>query len=137
MNGHADDECKRARNQYDLSYPAGMWTGKWSTNSPAVKEEKSVPSLHNPLGDLTSQAAGGPGHSQSPSNTGSPATIGSPYPPSFPDGVVFTNTTTTSADLLYDSINMTQAYPTGLTTSLGELHTLTSSLVCMRTKNLL
>ena len=103
-----------------------MWTGKWSTNSPAVKEEKSVPSLHNPLGDLTSggPGAGGPGHSQSPSNTGSPATIGSPYPPSFPDGVVFTNTTTTSADLLYDSINMTQAYPTGLTTSLGQLHTL-------------
>lgn len=117
LNVHQDEDySKKARAQYDLSYP-GMWSGKWSGVAPSVnvKEEKCG-SGHNPLADLSSQA---PAHSQSPSNTGSPATIGSPYPPSFPDGVVFTNTTTpSSSDLLYDSINMSQTYP-ALSSSLG------------------
>ena len=113
---HDEDYSKKARAQYDLGYP-GMWSGKWSAVAPSVnvKEEKCG-AVHNPLADLSTQA---PAHSQSPSNTGSPATIGSPYPPSFPDGVVFTNTTTASSDLLYDSINMSQTYP-ALSSSLGK-----------------
>merc|ERR1711892_1633481 len=44
--------------------------------------------------------------------------ISSPYPATFPESIVFTHPTTTTSDILYDSINMSQAYPT-LTSSLG------------------
>ena len=62
-----------------------------------------------------------PALTQSPPNqTSSPATLATSYP-SFPESIVFTNPppSSTSTDILYDSINMSHAYPT-LTSSLGE-----------------
>ena len=41
------------------------------------------------------------------------------YPATFHDTIVLNQPTTTSADILYDSINISQAYPT-LTSSLGK-----------------
>jgi len=115
INGHLEDDLKRARTQYDThsTYP-GMWTGRWTTSSPNIKEEKS--SVNHALPELSSQTH--PPHSQSPVNTASPVNISSPYPATFPESIVFTHPTTTTSDILYDSINMSQAYPT-LTSSLG------------------
>ena len=95
-----------------------MWTGRWTTSSPNIKEEKTVT---HPGTELPQPQPGHPApHSASPNNTQPPANLGSPYPASFPDTIVFTQPTTTSSDILYESINMSQAYPT-LTSSLGEL----------------
>ena len=112
---------KRARTQYEThsSYP-GMWTGRWTTSSPNIKEEKTQGGPH-PVTELPShppaQHPGSPGHNnQSPHIT-------SPYPTTFHDTIVFASQpTTTSSDILYDSINISQAYPT-LTSSLGKITT--------------
>ena len=107
-----EDDMKRARTQYEThsSYP-GMWTGRWTTSSPNIKEEKSHPVTELPPGHQ-------PPHPGTPPNNQSPH-LTSPYPPApFPDTVVFTQPTTSSSDILYDSINISQAYPT-LTSSLG------------------
>ena len=111
-----EDDMKRARTQYEThsTYP-GMWTGRWTTSSPNIKEEKSHPVTELPPGHQPPH----PGHPGTPPNNQSPH-LTSPYPPApFPDTVVFTQPTTTSSDILYDSINISQAYPT-LTSSLGE-----------------
>ena len=103
-----------------------MWTGRWTTSSPNIKEEKSV---SHPVTDLPPAQPGHPApHSASPNNTQPPANLGSPYPASFPDTIVFTQPTTTSSDILYESINMSQAYPT-LTSSLGESQSQSDSSV--------
>ena len=62
-----------------------------------------------------------------PNQTSSPATLATSHVyPSFPESIVFSNPSpTTSADILYDSINMSHAYPT-LTSSLGEFLSLYS-----------
>jgi len=117
INGHLEEDLKRARTQYEThsTYP-GMWTGRWTTSSPNIKEEKTV---SHPGTELPQPQPGHPApHSASPNNTQPPANLGSPYPASFPDTIVFTQPTTTSSDILYESINMSQAYPT-LTSSLG------------------
>ena len=92
MNGHAEDDCKRARSGgYDLgtAYPS-MWPAKWPASSPTIKEEKTAGGGGNGGGGGGGGGGNGNGgvapalpdlgqnngHSQSPSNTGSPATIG-------------------------------------------------------------
>ena len=96
-----------------------MWTGRWTTSSPNIKEEKT--SVNHPVPELPPPQPGHPApHSGSPNhNQPTPANIGSPYPATFPETIVFTQPTTTSSDILYESINMSQAYPT-LTSSLGK-----------------
>jgi len=76
-------------------------------------------SVPHPVAEMN-QAAGGGQHQQHP---GSPhqhpaAHLSSPYPATFHETIVLNQPTTTSADILYDSINISQAYPT-LTSSLG------------------
>jgi len=115
INGHLEDDLKRARTQYETHSPyPNMWTGRWTTSSPNIKEEKA--SVNHGMPEMPSQNH--PPHSQSPVNTASPVNISSPYPATFPESIVFTHPTTTTSDILYDSINMSQAYPT-LTSSLG------------------
>ena len=112
---------KRARTQYEThsSYP-GMWTGRWTSASPSIKEEKApaVPATHpghqtpGPVTELP-----GPGQGQQ----GSPGSGQSPYPATFHDTIVFSHAqpTTPSSDILSDSITISQAYP-ALTSSLGK-----------------
>ena len=83
-------------------------------------------SVPHPVAEMN-QAAGGGQHQQHP---GSPhqhpaAHLSSPYPATFHETIVLNQPTTTSADILYDSINISQAYPT-LTSSLGKYLLLTS-----------
>ena len=125
MNGHLEaEDMKRARTQYEThsSYP-GMWTGRWTSASPSIKEEKApaVPAAHQAHpghqtpGPVTEIQPGQPGQQ------GSPGSGQSPYPATFHDTIVFSHAqpTTTSSDILYDSINISQAYPS-LTSSLGK-----------------
>ena len=98
-----------------------MWTGRWTTSSPNIKEEKAP--VNHPVTELPPAQAGHhppppPPHSGSPNHPQS-TNLGSPYPATFPETIVFTQPTTTSSDILYESINMSQAYPT-LTSSLGK-----------------
>ena len=96
-----------------------MWTGRWTSTSPGIKEEKVVQGVVAPPADMAPTTIT-PALTQSPPNqTSSPATLATSYP-SFPESIVFSNPPpTTSTDILYDSINMSHAYPT-LTSSLGE-----------------
>ena len=76
-----------------------MWSGKWGSSIPTIKEEKTQ-----------SQS-----HSQSPTNSESQ------YGSSFPAGggtFTGTNTSQASNDLLYET--MSQVYP-ALSSSLGEI----------------
>ena len=121
INGHLEEDIKRARTQYDShsSYP-GMWTGRWTTSSPSIKEEKSSSGHTAAMPELTGPQQ--PAHSHSPGNSAaSPPNISSPYPATFPESIAYTQPTTTTADILYDSINMSQAYPT-LSSSIGRLN---------------
>ena len=98
-----------------------MWTGRWTSTSPGIKEEKVVQGVVAPPSDnMANTTTITPALTQSPPNqTSSPATLATSYP-SFPESIVFSNPPpTTSTDILYDSINMSHAYPT-LTSSLGE-----------------
>ena len=100
-----------------------MWTGRWTSTSPGIKEEKVVQGVVAPPSDnMANTTTITPALTQSPPNqTSSPSTLATSYP-SFPESIVFTNPppSSTSTDILYDSINMSHAYPT-LTSSLGEL----------------
>ena len=124
LHGGLEDDLKRARTQYDShsSYP-GMWTGRWTSTSPGIKEEKVVQGVVSapPPSDMVAPTTITPALTQSPPNqTSSPATLATSVYPSFPESIVFSNPPpTTSTDILYDSINMSHAYPT-LTSSLGE-----------------
>ena len=121
-----EDDLKRARTQYDShsSYP-GMWTGRWTSSSPGIKEEKAAGGLGLPHStDLA--PAHTPAHTQSPPNHAPSPALTSSYP-SFPESIVFSNPPpTTGSDILYDSINMSHAYPT-LTSSLGKTSSLASA----------
>jgi len=121
LHGGLEDDLKRPRTQYDShsSYP-GMWTGRWTSTSPGIKEEKVVQGVVAPPSDMANTTTITPALTQSPPNqTSSPSTLATSYP-SFPESIVFTNPppSSTSTDILYDSINMSHAYPT-LTSSLG------------------
>ena len=119
---------KRARTQYEThsSYP-GMWTGRWTSASPSIKEEKApaVPAAHQGHQTPGPEIPGAPGQT----GQGSPGSGQSPYPATFHDTIVFSHAqpTTTSSDILYDSINISQAYPS-LTPSLGKCPLLNMSL---------
>ena len=136
INGHLEpaEDMKRARTQYEThsSYP-GMWTGRWTQGSasPSIKEEKvtasAVPAAHQghqTPGPVTELPPGAP-------QQGSPGSGQSPYPATFHDTIVFSHAqpTTTSSDILYDSINISQAYPS-LTSSLGKCPLSTSRSKC-------
>ena len=115
LGGHLEaEDIKRARTQYEThsSYP-GMWSGRWTQGaaSPSIKEEKAPASAHQTPAPVTELPPGG--------GQGSPGS--GPYPATFHDTIVFSHAgpTTTSSDILYDSINIAQAYPS-LTTSLGK-----------------
>ena len=115
---------KRARTQYEGGHPgypgpgagAGMWAGRWAAASPGIKTEAEKPG-----------AGGGPQHGASTELGGSPhhhapAPAPSSYPATFHEGqIVSVQPATTAADILYDSINISQAniYP-GLSSSLGK-----------------
>ena len=127
MNGHLEaEDMKRARTQYEThsSYP-GMWTGRWTSASPSIKEEKApaVPAAHqaHPGHQTPGPVTEIPGPPGQPGQQGSPGSGQSPYPATFHDTIVFSHAqpTTTSSDILYDSINISQAYPS-LTSSLGK-----------------
>ena len=120
LHGGLEEDLKRARTQYEShsTYP-GMWTGRWTSTSPGIKEEKTqglvpVP----PPADMVA-----PNHAPAvtlspPNHAPSPATLATSYP-SFPETIFSNPPPTTSSDILYDSINMSHAYPT-LTSSLGK-----------------
>ena len=120
INGHLEEDMKRARTQYEThsTYP-GMWTGRWTTSSPNIKEEKTTNS--HPVTELPpGQPQHPPTHPGSPGSNQSPH-LTSTYPATFNETIVFSSQpTTTSSDILYDSINISQAYPT-LSSSLGKM----------------
>ena len=123
LNGHLEEDMKRARTQYEGGHPgypgpgagAGMWAGRWAAASPGIKTEAEKPG-----------AGGGPQHGASTELGGSPhhhapAPAPSSYPATFHEGqIVSVQPATTAADILYDSINISQAniYP-ALSSSLG------------------
>ena len=141
MTGHLEEDLKRARLiQYETHQSQGyMWAttttsaiaatttaiiggGRWSSPTPpGIKEEKqhmAAVAGNGGLTELSSPAAPHGGHSPV---GGMHSPLGYP-PPSFADSIVFTtappppppNTTTSSGpgDMLYDTINMSQAaYP--------------------------
>ena len=122
LNGHLEEDMKRARTQYEGGHPgypgpgagAGMWPGRWAAASPGIKTEAEKPG-----------AGGGPQHGASTELGGSPhhhAPAPSSYPATFHEGqIVSVQPATTAADILYDSINISQAniYP-ALSSSLGK-----------------
>ena len=126
LNGHLEEDMKRARTQYEGGHPgypgpgagagAGMWAGRWAAASPGIKTEAEKPG-----------AGGGPQHGASTELGGSPhhhppAPAPSSYPATFHEGqIVSVQPATTAADILYDSINISQAniYP-ALSSSLGK-----------------
>jgi hypothetical protein len=93
-----------------------MWTGRWTSASPGIKEEKAGLA---PAPDMA--PAHTPALAQSPPHhTASPALAPATGYPAFPESIVFSGPPpTTSSDILYDSINMSHAYP-ALTSSIGE-----------------